>query len=191
MTTTTDSRPREHKVGQVVRKFRVLLQHLPAADLEQLSNDLDDALRTNTRATERPSVRKHLLRQTIGTQADEYRVRHELLADSLTAPQVAQRLGTSRQTPHDRARAGTLLAVMDRGVLRFPAWQFDPAGPDGVLAGLPEVLRALGEMPPLSKMGWMVSPKALLPDSPVALLRRGTPEARREVVLAAESARRL
>jgi hypothetical protein len=80
---------------------------------------------------------------------------------------------------------------MDRGMLRFPAWQFDPAAPDGVLPGLPDVIKALGAMPPLSKIGWMMSPKALLPASPVEILRRGNPQERREVVLAAETAGRL
>src|SRR4051794_12680572 len=58
--------------------------------------------------------------------------RRELLEGALTASQVAELLHTSRQTPHDRVAAGTLLAVMDRGALRFPSWQFDPEGPDGI-----------------------------------------------------------
>ncbi len=76
-------------------------------------------------------------------------------------------------------------------MLRFPSWQFDPAGPDGVLPGLPEVIRALDAMPTLSKIGWLTSPKALLPDPPVEMLRRGGPRERREVLLAAETAGRL
>ena len=52
-------------------------------------------------------------------------------------------------------------------------------------------LKALGAMPPLSKIGWMIAPKALLPDTPVEMLRHGGPQERREVVLAAESASRL
>lgn len=127
----------------------------------------------------------------VAPTVDEFRVRQRLLADSLTAPEVARLLGVTRQTPHDRAHAGRLLAVMDRGMLRFPAWQFDPAGSDGVLPDLPEVIRALGAMPPLSKIGWMTSPKTLLPDSPVEILRRGSPRERREVVLAAETTDRL
>ena len=33
-----------------------------------------------------------------------FRARQELLSQSLTAPEVAKMLGTSRQTPHDRAK---------------------------------------------------------------------------------------
>ena len=68
--------------------------------------------------------------------------RRELLRDCYTSSQVADLLGTSRQTPHDRLRARTLLAVQERGRYCFPKWQFDPAGPEGVVAGLPDVLRA-------------------------------------------------
>src|SRR5690349_13699588 len=53
--------------------------------------------------------------------------------DTITAPQVAELLGVSRQTPLNRLRDKTLLAVLDRGAWRFPLWQFDAEGPDGVL----------------------------------------------------------
>ena len=46
-------------------------------------------------------------------------------------------------------------------------------------------------MPALSKIGWMIAPKALLPDTPLALLRRGGAAERRAVLLAAETAGRL
>jgi hypothetical protein len=188
--TTAASRRRDQSLNQAMRKFRVILERLPAEDVERLSIDLDEALRAGTAPTSTP-VRKQIVRQTVAAQADEFRVRQRLLAEALTAPEVAAHLNVSRQTPHDRVRAGTLLAIMDRGMLRFPAWQFDPTGPDGVLDGLPEVIRALGDMPTLSKIGWMVSPKALLPDAPVEMLRHGTPAARREVLRAAEAATRL
>lgn len=99
--------------------------------------------------------------------------RRELLAGALSAGQVARLLGVSRQTPHDRVKAGSLLAVMENGTLRFPPWQFDPAGPDGVLEGLPEVIRALA-VPPLSKISWLVRPQPGLEGrTPLAALRAG------------------
>ncbi len=96
-----------------------------------------------------------------GAMADYFACRRELLAGALTASQVADLLGSSRQTPHDRLKSGSLLGVMDNGALRFPAWQFDAAGPDGVVAGLPEVVRALS-IPVFSKIGWMVRPNSTL-----------------------------
>ena len=99
--------------------------------------------------------------------------RQELLAGSLTAPQVAKLLGTTRQTPHDRAGKGTLLAVMDHGQLRFPLWQFDPNGPNGVVSGLPDVLRAL-DVSPLARISWMTLPNPYLEKrTPLQALKDG------------------
>lgn len=102
--------------------------------------------------------------------------RRKLLADALSASQVAQLLGTSRQTPHDRVKSGTLLAVFDRGVWRFPSWQFDPEGPDGTIDGLSEVLQAL-QVCPLAKLNWLVRSNSVLDgQTPVEALKRGQKE---------------
>lgn len=103
----------------------------------------------------------------------QFNQRRELLEGSLTASQVAQLLGTSRQTPHDRIKAGSLLAILDNGVWRFPLWQFDPQGPDGVIAGLPEVLRML-EIPSFSQLSWLLRPNPFLDRlTPVDALKQG------------------
>ena len=108
--------------------------------------------------------------------------RRELLADALTASEVATLLGTTRQTPHDRLASGTLLAVMDRGAYRFPRWQFDPDGEDGVVRGLPAVIRAL-DVSPLAKLSWLTRANPMLDGrTPLACLRAG--EAERVVALA-------
>jgi hypothetical protein len=102
-----------------------------------------------------------------------FKRRRELLADTLTVMDVARILNTTRQTPHDRVRAGKLLAVMDRGIWRFPSWQFDPDGPDGVIPGLPDVIRAL-EVPSLAKISWLTRPnQAFDGRSPLDLLQSG------------------
>lgn len=99
--------------------------------------------------------------------------RRRLLDGSLSVAQVAALLGTSRQTPHDRVRARTLLAVPDGGRLRFPAWQFDANGPDGVIEGLPAVLRAL-RVGALAAVRWLTRPSAVLDRrTPLAALRAG------------------
>jgi len=102
--------------------------------------------------------------------------RRKLLANTLSASQVAQLLGTSRQTPHDRVKSGTLLAVFDRGVWRFPSWQFDPEGPDGTIDGLSEVLQTL-QVCPLAKLNWLVRSNSVLDgQTPVEALKRGQKE---------------
>jgi len=112
--------------------------------------------------------------------------RRELLAGALDVADVADLLGVSRQTPHDRVRAQTMLAIKDGGRLRFPDWQFDPDGPDGVLAGLPQVLHALeGATNALGRVRWFVTPQSLMDGrTPLAGLRDGDVPA---VIAAAEA----
>ena len=106
-------------------------------------------------------------------QARGFARRKTLLEGSLTAPEVARLLGTSRQTPHDRVKSKTLLAAPDGGALRFPLWQFDAAGPNGVVAGLPDVLRALN-VPPYSQAAWLMKSNAQLQGrTPLEELKRG------------------
>ena len=109
--------------------------------------------------------------------------RRQVLEGSLSTEQVASMLGTSRQTPHDRVRARTLLAVQDGGRLRFPPWQFDPEADDGVVGGLPQVLRAL-RVSPLAAARWLMRVNPVLDGrAPLEALRAG--EVRRVVAEAA------
>lgn len=104
---------------------------------------------------------------------ENFAYRRQLLAGALSAPQVAKLLGTSRQTPHDRVQAKTLLGVMDKGALKFPAWQFDPEGADGVIDGLPEILKAL-HMSEFAKLSWLMRPNPYLEGlTPVEVLKQG------------------
>lgn len=105
---------------------------------------------------------------------DRFEARRRLLANSLTAPQVAKLLGSSRQTPLTRLEVDSLLAVYDRGVWRFPAWQFDPEGPDGVVAGLPQVLRTLAGVDNFVRLVWLTRPNPYLDErAPIEALRAG------------------
>jgi hypothetical protein len=102
--------------------------------------------------------------------------RRRLLSDTVTAPKVAEILNTSRQTPHDRVKAQTLLAVMDNGALRFPLWQFSPQEPDGVLLGFSQVLKAL-QLSDFAKLSWLVRPNPYLEGvTPVEALKNGLVE---------------
>ncbi|MEO0969962.1 MAG: DNA-binding protein [Cyanobacteria bacterium J06639_18] len=102
-----------------------------------------------------------------------FKWRQELLQDSLSAPEVAALLNTSRQTPHDRLKKNTLIAVQDEGKWKFPKWQFDHLGPDGVIDGLPDVLKTL-KVPALSKISWLTKTNQELGGiTPIAALQKG------------------
>ena len=143
-----------------------------------------DAAAMSKRSGEKPLNPDQRLALKFNNLKRSFAMRRELLQDSLTTKDVAALRGTSRQTPHDRVRSGTLLAVSDNGTLRFPIRQFDANGPDGVVAGLPEVLSAL-RISDMARIGWLVRANvALNGKSPLAALRAG----KREDVLTAARA---
>lgn len=172
---------------RTVEALQHLLEQSSPEDLESVSSRIERALES----PEVPEERRELVAELTGgreygrqersalemaTLARSFRRRKELLEGTLTAPQVANLLDTTRQTPHDRVRSGTLLAVFDRGVWRFPAWQFDPEGPDGVVEGLPDVLQAL-HASPLAKASWLVRPNQYLEGrTPLETLKEGLKE---------------
>jgi Protein of unknown function (DUF2384) len=110
----------------------------------------------------------------LGALQQRFALRRQVLSRTLAADEVAELLQTrSRQTAHDRAKAGTLLAIRDNGRLRFPLCQFDPEGPDGVAPGLAEVLQAL-HLSALAKAAWLERPHpALDGQAPIERLKRG------------------
>jgi len=91
--------------------------------------------------------------------------RKQLLANALTAQEVADLLSVSRQTVHERIKDGRLFGILESNVMRLPAFQFDPAGPNGVIAGLPEVF-ALINSSVLGKMTWLTSSNPVFDGQP-------------------------
>jgi len=107
-----------------------------------------------------------------------------LLSTAIPATALASLLGVSRTTVHDRYKNGQLLGVMDNNVLKFPDWQFDPAGPNGLVAGLSEVLGVM-KCGNLAKISWLASPNGVFGNErPIDVLRRGKIE---EVIIEAQS----
>jgi hypothetical protein len=169
---------------QTVDTFQAVLDRFPPDELAAISAHIQRALSTSDTASPQAALvtalangRTYGEHERAGLEISAllryFQRRRQLLEGALTAPQVARLLGISRQTPHDRAKSGSLLAVLDRGVLRFPAWQFDPEGPYGVVPGLPAVLRAL-RIPPLSKISWLTRPNPYLDGlTPLEALKRG------------------
>jgi RNase H-fold protein (predicted Holliday junction resolvase) len=121
-------------------------------------------------------TRSERIQLEMETLARHFQHRRQLLDTVLSASQVAQLLGTSRQTPHDRVSSQTLLAIKENGKLCFPSWQFDPAGADGVIDGLPALLKAL-QMSDYSKLNWLTRPNPVLDSStPIEALKQGQKE---------------
>lgn len=180
---------RRQMVEQVMQEVRVRLERAPAAELEQVLARWKQTNSEQTRAasdciSEEDTLVLALsegqtyapdaaLRLEIEALQRAFVCREALLRGSLTAPQVARLLGTTRQTPHDRAQSLTLLAVEDRGSLRFPYWQFDANGPNGIIIGLPAVLKAL-DISPLGKVSWLTCPNPYLDGhTPLEALKAG------------------
>ncbi|MGB5635214.1 MAG: hypothetical protein WBM44_27460 [Waterburya sp.] len=106
-----------------------------------------------------------------------YQRRRELLARSITTPEVAKLIGCQAiTTVHDRRKAGTLLGLKDNGVYKFPLWQFDPEGDDGVIDSLPELIRIL-HISNFAKLNWLGKPlRAFKGRTPVEVLKNGNEE---------------
>lgn len=185
--TESGARRQRRAIERTAQTVQRLVDHFDAQTLEQVSAEIEAALSV-AETPPAPSAMVSALnggreyppqerqRLELSARLHSFERRQELLRDAYTASQVAKLLHTTRQTPHDRLQRGTLLAVLDRGAWRFPAWQFDPEGPDGVIRGLPQVLHAL-KVSPLAKISWFVRPNPYLAHrTPIEALRQGEVE---------------
>ena len=174
--------PRERKaVVADVNLFLALRSQLGHNDLRTLLQELHVAS-DETRGAQSPEIHP-ATGKPVASASDRallafrsllqfFETRRDLLDGALTAPQTAKLLGVSRQTPLNRVRENTLLAVLDRGAYRFPIWQFDPQGEGGVLPGLANVLDALEPQQPFAKLVWLRRPNPTLEGrEPLDLLR--------------------
>jgi hypothetical protein len=165
--------------------FETVFNELTADERIQIVDVFKSFAHSDSTEVESPLVRRltgrsfshaEKIKLELNSLLGYFKHRQQLLADSLTASEVANLLGTSRQTPHDRRENRTLLGVLDRGAYRFPIWQFDAEGPDGVIEGFPEVLRALN-LSDFAKLSWLVRPNPILDGlTPIAALKKGLKE---------------
>lgn len=138
--------------------------------VEAIDSDANELANIIAGKTFSRQERIHLEMETL---SKHFQHRRQLLHSSFSTTQVAQILGTSRQTPHDRISSQTLLAIRENGKLCFPFWQFDPAGPDGVIDGLPAVLKAL-EISDYAKLNWLTRTNPYLDgQTPIQALKAG------------------
>lgn len=103
-----------------------------------------------------------------------YQRRRKLLADSITSSKVAELLGCeNRSTVRDRRLANRILGLKEKGVYKYPLWQFNPEGDDGTIDGFPEVLAAL-DVSDFTKLNWLCKPHlAFDGKTPVEMLKQG------------------
>lgn len=103
-----------------------------------------------------------------------YELRRRLLEKSLTSTEVATLLDwKTRKTIHDKLQAKDILGIKDKGMYRFPLFQFDPKGDDGILDGFSQVLKAL-EVSDFTKLNWLSKPHPAFDNlTPVEMLRKG------------------
>lgn len=104
--------------------------------------------------------------------------RRALLEGALPASDVQRRLRLSEGTLQRWSEPPRrLLAVVRRGVRRYPAWQFDPTTEDGILPGLAVVLPALEPVPLLQQVAWFLTDQPELDGAtPARALRAGRVE---------------
>ncbi len=172
-------------IEEAVESFETILKELPPDEVELVAGSLKRLIERIAPSGEDPLIeslagrtwsREEKIQLELESLFRYFERRRQLLEGALSATIVAKLLGTSRQTPHDRMKSMTLLGVLDKGSYRFPAWQFDPEGPDGVLDGLPLVLRAL-KVSDLSKLNWLMRPNPYLDGlTPIAALKIGEKE---------------
>ena len=100
--------------------------------------------------------------------------RAKLLENTISSTEVAKLLScSSRQTPLDRVKNQTLIAVKDNGQWKYPLWQFDPEGEDGIVNGLPETIQTL-QVSNLAKVSWLTRPNARFNNlTPLQMLKNG------------------
>jgi hypothetical protein len=104
---------------------------------------------------------------------------------TLSAEEVARRLGITREAVEERRRARTLLAVREGDDWRYPACQFQ----DGeVVPDLPEVVRGLAAEGPWVTLDFLLAPDTvLLGRMPLQALQDGKREEVLRLVRASQS----
>jgi hypothetical protein len=181
------SKSKEEAGTAIIKQIENLINAAEPEDLIKLQKSLEPKV---VSTQERELVKKilgkdyvesspsRLLELQLGNLQRYYQRRRKLLADSITSTKVAELLGCeNRSTVRDRRIAKKILGLKDSGVYKYPLWQFDPEGDDGVIDGLTEVLAAL-DVSDFTKLNWLCKPHlAFEQKTPVEMLKQGEIEA--------------
>lgn len=171
---------KKESIKQVTRLLESLMAIADAEDLSKLAN----ALQPKRVSDEEIELAKEIAGDDYTDEPSWhlelanlhrlYERRRRLLAKSLTSTEVADLLDwKTRKTIHDKLKAQDILGIKDKGIYRFPVWQFDPEGDDGILDGLPQVLKAL-EVSDFTKLNWLSKPHPAFDNqTPIEMLKQG------------------
>ena len=168
--TLTSSGDRRGVIRAVMRSLKATIDAAKRKDLEQLSFVFEPEVDQSESSDDtEPLWLLELENLKLLNQR-----RQNLLKDSLTSTQVADLMGWQHhKTASDRLKANTLIGVKDRGVYKFPLWQFDPEGEDGIVDGLPELLSRLN-VSNFRKINWLTKPMTAFDNlTPVEVLKKG------------------
>lgn len=180
--TTTRSRPSDALLDAVrdelARRAPAVAQGVLDALVEYDGDDLDEAVWGPA-----PTL-SEVAEAEIATVRLLERARQQLLATALTRSDAATRLGVGPQQVSRLVDDGDLVALLEHGQLRLPAWQFHPDTPRGRLEGIRALVEAL-VAGPVETSQWAVRPNpALGGRTPAEALRHGDVD---HVVTAARS----
>ena len=105
---------------------------------------------------------------------NSFRLRRKLLENTVDVNKVMEIMNySSRQAPLNRLKNNTLIAVKDNEKWQFPLWQFDVNGSQGVVEGLPLILKTLN-CSNLAKVSWLSNPSPYFQGlSPIQMLKEG------------------
>ena len=174
---------KEEAATAIITQIKNLIDVAEPEDLEKLQKSLEPKV---VSPHERELAKKilgkdyvepnpsRLLELQLANLQRYYQRRRELLAQSITSSKAAELLGCeNRSTVRDRRIAKKILGLKDKGVYKYPLWQFDPEGDDGLIDGLTEVLAAL-DVSDFTKLNWLCKPHlAFEQKTPVEMLSTG------------------
>jgi hypothetical protein len=164
----------------ILKRMEALIATAEPEDLERLQRALEPKIVTTAekelakKIAGKDYVEGRSLELELANLERYYQRRRELLEGSITSSKVVELLGCqNRATVRDRRLANTLLGIKDGGVYKYPLWQFDPEGDDGVIDGLPEILAAL-DVSDFIKLNWFNKPNlAFAGQTPIEILKQG------------------
>lgn len=167
-----------------------LAKHLDRDELQELNQALEGTLAISQAIAElpphpalegleqEPLTDAERIEATVGGLLLRFGLRRRLFEGSVSATNVAERLGVDPVDVDWRRERGLLVAIESTdGRWVYPACQFDDTSQDGMVAGLQQVLALLTDLAPLQTAAWLMEPKpALGGRAPIDDLRKGSSE---------------